>query len=515
MNIRTGLLVGAALWVMLAAASPAEAKTAHKMAPSSSSETTQLKQEVEELKGEVRELESRLNAQAQSQQQTQAQAQAAQAAAQAAQTQAASAQTTAQAAQTQADNNSTEIKTIPTTVEKEAKASKGGWWNNGWWGDTKVGVTMFSDFSYIDNYNAKGNTAQTGVGFDIKRLYLIVDHRFNNTYSFEAVTDFTYDNNSTVPIPCIKPGTPVGCTNLVPSNTPGGANTAGGIKSTQLYIKKAYIQANYFEGFNVRLGGADLPWVPFVESLYPYRFAEKMLIDRTGYGTTTDWGLHVFGDFLNKIVSYQFSLVDGEGYKQPAIGNQNRTQAMDFEGRVSATYMHVTAAVGGYDGKLGNAVYGVNTFQNAERFDALLYYGDHHVRIGAEYLWARYWKDVTQINPLKTNETNGYSLFASYDFTSLLSSIGNPNISVFGKYEWLKPTANTGPWLTNNYFNVGVDYKPINQLDVALVFKRDLVFNGVFTDSNGTIGIPTGVIPGPGAGRGTYDEIGVFTQVKF
>jgi hypothetical protein len=513
MRTRFALVAGAALGVLLAAAGPAGAKTPKKAA--TASETAVLKQEVEELKGEVRDLEARLNAQAQTQQQTQAQAQAAAAAAQAAQSQAATAQTAAQAAQTQADNNSTEIKTIPTTVEKEAKASKGGWWNNGWWGDTKIGVTMFSDFSYIDNYNAKGNTAQTGLGFDIKRLYLIVDHKFNNTYSFEAVTDFTYDNNSTVPIPCVKPGTPVGCTSLVPSNTPGGANTAGGIKSTQLYIKKAYLQANYADAFNIQLGGADMPWVPFLESLYPYRFAEKVLIDRTNFGTSADWGLFFYGNLFQKIVSYRIAVVDGEGYKQPAIGNQNRTHTMDFEGRLSATYDHFTAAVGGYNGKLGNSVYGVDTFQNAERFDALLFYDNYHAKFGAEYLWARYWKDVTQPNPLKTNETSGYSLFASYDFTSMLGAWGHPNISIFGKYEWLKPSANTGPWLTNNYFNVGVDYKPINQLDVALVFKRDLVFNSVFTDANGTIGIPTGVIPGPGAGRGTYDEIGVFTQVKF
>jgi hypothetical protein len=504
MNMRTGLMVGAALGaVLLAACPPAEAKTTHKKRAAGPSEAAVLTQEVQELKAQVQALTSRLDAQASAQQQTQAQAQAAQAQAQTAQSTAQAAQSTAQAAQTQADNNSSEIKTIPGTVEKQAKASKGGWWSNGWWGDTKIGGSMFADFSYIHNSNAAGKTAQSGPGFDIKRLYIIIDHRFNDTYSFNVTTDFTYDNNTTVPTPCITPGNPVGCTTLPPSNTPGGANTAGGIKSTQLFLKKAYLQASYADYFNIRLGGAELPWVPFVEGLYPYRFAEKMLIDRTGYGTTTDWGVHVFGNVLDHIVSYQFSVVDGEGFKQPSLGNVNRTNAMDFEGRVSASYMHVTAAIGGYYGKLGNNVNGVYTFNDAQRIDALLAYTNDRFRLGGEYLWARYWKDVTQPNPAKTNETKGYGLFGAYNLT--------PMFSLFGRYDWIKPSSDTAPTLTQNYYNFGIDYKPINQLDLALVYKRDNVYNGSFTDANGVVGIPTGAH----VGRGNYDEIGLFTWVRF
>jgi hypothetical protein len=511
MRYQHALLASVAVGAFLMSCATAEAKTAHKKRAAGPSETTVLKQEVQELKAQVQALESRLDAQTSAQQQTQAQAQAAQTQAQTAQSTAQAAQTTAQAAQTQADNNSTEIKTIPSTVEKQAKASKGGWWDNGWWGGTKIGATMFADFSYIHNSNAAGKTAQSGPGFDIKRLYIIVDHKFNDIYSFNVTTDFNYDNNTTVPTPCITPGNPVGCTVLPPSNTPGGANTAGGIKTTQIYLKKAYLQANYADYFNVRLGGADTPWVPFVEGIYGYRFAEKVLIDRTGYGTSADWGVHFYGNFLDHIVNYQVSVVDGEGYRQPALGNVNRTNAMDVEGRVNATYKHVTAAIGGYYGKLGNNVYGVYTFNDAQRFDALLAYTDNHIRVGGEYLWARYWKDVPQPNPAKTNVTSGYSFFGSYNFKSLLSTIGNPDISIFGKYEWLKPAADTAPAVTQNYYNIGVDYKPINQLDLALVYKRDNVYNGSFTDANGTVGIPTGAH----FGRGNYDEIGLFTQVKF
>ncbi len=42
--------------------------------------------------------------------------------------------------------------------------------------------------------------------------------------------------------------------------------------ASQLFIKKAYLQAKYDPAFTIRLGAADLPWVPFVEGIYGYRY---------------------------------------------------------------------------------------------------------------------------------------------------------------------------------------------------------------------------------------------------
>jgi hypothetical protein len=485
MKIKTALVAGVALGALVACGASAQAAPAphKKHAASAAGETQALKDEVQALRAEVQALESRLDAQAQAQQQTAAQAQAAQAQAQ-------TAQSTAQAAQAQVQADASKVETIPAQVDTATKkvAPKPGWWN-----DTKVGATMFADASYIDNRNANGKTAQSGTNFDIKRMYLSVDHKFNDIYSFNVTTDFTFDNNSNSPSGAASPT----------NNEAGGANTAAGIKSTQLYLKKAYLQAHYADAFNVRLGAADMPWIPFVEGIYGYRYVEQTLIDRTKFGTSSDWGVHVFGNLFANIVGYQVSVIDGEGYKQPSLGTVNRTRSIDVEGRINATYKHFTVAVGGYDGKLGANVEGVNTYNDAQRIDVLAAYTDKKVRLGFEYLWARYWKDVTQSNPAKTNDSEGYSVFASYNFT--------PKVSIFGKYEYVKPKTNTAPTENENYFNVGLSYKPIAPLDFALVYKRDDLVNGSFSTGNGIIGIPTGA----STGKGTYDEIGLFTQVKF
>ena len=463
MNLKAHLIGGVALSAMLSLgmAAGAQARTRHhQTARGTSASERALRSEVEGLRSEVKALEARLDVQADAQQQSQSQIQAAQ-------TQAQAAQTTAQAAQTQVAAQQSRIETIPTEIKTEtAKAApKPGWWNN-----TTVGGTVFADASYINNRNDGVKNAQSGADYDIKRAYLAVDHKFNDVFSANFTTDFTYDSTT---------------------------------KATQLYIKKAYLQAHLSDALNIRAGAADTTWIPFVESLYGYRFVEKTFIDDYGYGTSSDWGLHAFGSLLDHHVGYAFSVVDGAGYKVPAIGAANRTDTVDIEGRVNVTYSHFTVAVGGYDGKLGKSSTGTPSFHTAERFDAVAAYTDSRVRVGVEYMWAKYYSDVLQSNPLKTNSSEGVSTFASFNFT--------PQISVFGRYDWLKPQRDTAPSFTSNYFNIGVDYKPIGPLDFALVYKHDSVLNGLLSTGNGTIGTLTS----PALGKGTYDEVGLFTQVKF
>jgi hypothetical protein len=302
-------------------------------------------------------------------------------------------------------------------------------------------------------------------------MYLTVNHKFNDVFAANLTTDFTYDSTT---------------------------------KATQLYIKKAYLEAKLFDkALVIRGGSADMPWVPFVESLYGYRYVEKTMIDNYNYGASADWGVHVFGSLFDNHIGYQVSVVNGEGYKIASTGTANRTNAMDVEGRVNASVGHFTVAVGGYDGKLGHDVVGVPTFNTAQRFDAIGAYTDNRIRLGIEYMYAKFWSDVTQIDPAKTNRSEAVSAFASFAFT--------PQFSIFGRFDYLKPQETTNPNLHSNYYNVGLAYKPIGPLDFALVYKHDSVIDGLLSTGNGIIGTLSPSL----IGKGEYDEIGVFTQLKF
>jgi hypothetical protein len=81
-----------------------------------------------------------------------------------------------------------------------------------------------------------------------------------------------------------------------------------------------------------------------------------------------------------------------------------------------------------------------------------------------------------------------------------------PQISAFARYDWVKPNKDTVPSKKDNYFNIGINYEPTKIVDLALVYKRDKIDNGLLSTSNGTIG---------GVSQGTYDEVGLWGQFRW
>src|SRR6476646_7288659 len=339
----------------------------------------------------------------------------------------------------------------------------------GWFTDTSISGKAFFNVSNInqkstDLAGVTTDNAQNGAQTELKRFYIGVDHKFNDTFSANITTDFRYNSN---------------CTS----------------KDVLLYVKKAYVQAKLSPALFVRVGSADLPWVPFVEGLYGYRFVENTLIDRTKFGTSADWGVHAGGTFGKGLVSYAVSAINGAGYK--TLSRSSNT--IDLEGRISVNPIKsVTLGVGGYTGKLGKSADNLPasaTPHHATRINAIAAYTDKRVRAGAEYFTAKNWNNV---NTLASDKSNGWSAFGSFAFT--------PKIALFGRYDWVKPSRDLNPALKDRYFNLGLDYKPIAPLDFALVYKRERAGNGFIATSNGTIG---------GVDRGSYDEVGLFGQLAF
>lgn len=325
---------------------------------------------------------------------------------------------------------------------------------------TTIGGKSFIDLTNIDQTSDDTKTSASGTGVDVKRFYLSVTHDFDKTWSVNATTDFNYTSNS---------------------------------GQTQLYIKKAYLQAKIADAFVARLGSADMPWIPFVEDLYGYRFVDLTLIDRLKFGTSADWGLHASGKVLGDRVNYAASIVNGNGYKNPT-----RSQSMDFEGRVAfVPVTGLTVAAGVYSGKLGKDVAGAaQTVQHtANRFDALVAYVNSDFRLGAEYFSATNWN---QVLAEPTDKSEGYSIWAAYNFQQ--------NFSVFARGDQSKPKKDLNPGLKDTYYNAGIAYRPRKNIDVALAYKHDKVENGSLSTGNGTIG---GVLDGK------YDEVGVWVQVAF
>ncbi|MGA9658883.1 MAG: porin, partial [Asticcacaulis sp.] len=91
--------------------------------------------------------------------------------------------------------------------------------------DTTISGRMYADFTNIDNKVDGVEKNPTGTGFDIKRLYIGIDHKFSDMFSANVTTDFQY---------------------------------SVAISSTDLYLKKAYLQAKFSDALVLRVGATDL-----------------------------------------------------------------------------------------------------------------------------------------------------------------------------------------------------------------------------------------------------------------
>lgn len=447
-------------------AASAKARKHHAAAPAAPSAS---KQELDELRAEVQDLKAWKDSQAATQAQTQADLSAARQAA---------ADATARAEHAEAQVNA-QIQTIPGEVQGEVKSQVAkSIVPKGWEGSTSISGRMYWDVSNINQKSNGAPQSSNGTDFDIKRFYIGIDHKFNDMFSANLTTDFNYLNVA---------------------QSSGSTTVSGNSKQTFIYIKKAYLQAKFNDAFIVRVGSADLPWVPFMEDLYGNRYIENVMIDRDKFGTSADWGVHALGKFGDKgMFQYAVSVINGSGYKAASTGpGSTRTHSVDVEGRLSMNVQHFVFAVGGYDGKLGNDTIGSLT-RTASRFDATAAYVDTRFRVGVEYFKA--WNYTAVPLSSAPDRAEGVSAFGSYYLT--------PKISVFGRYDWVDPRQLTVHSGRDNYFNVGISYEPVKIVDFALVYKRDAIDNLNLSTSNGTIGSTLGH-------GGTYDEFGLWGQVRW
>ncbi len=345
---------------------------------------------------------------------------------------------------------------------------------SGWWDNTSISGRMYFDLSDITNKNGTTSNTSNGTHFDLKRFYVSVDHTFDQVWSADVTTDVTYDNST------------------------------GGPGATQVYIKKAYLQGKFDPAAIVRAGSFDMPWIPFAEDVYGYRYVENTLVDRIKYGNSADWGLNLSGA-LGDAMKFEYSLamVNGAGYKKPGMGiGTNRSQGMDFEGRVDVKYDGFVAALGGYSGKLGKDLGTGTTFHTYQRLDAILGYVANGFHVGVEYFSDSNFNNVT--TAVKTDSGSGVSGFAAYQFT--------PEWALFGRYDSDTPTKGTTkgqPGFNNDYYNVGIEWTPVKIVNLSLVYKHDAGSNGSIADSNGTIGGTSATT------KGAYNEIGIFSQLRW
>jgi hypothetical protein len=338
-------------------------------------------------------------------------------------------------------------------------------------GELKFSGKVFTDFSFKQNVDDATNatTPDSGTALDLKRFYLTADYTYNDLLSARLRTDIGDK----------------------------------GAKRFDVFVKHAYVQLKFAPELWFRAGAADLPWVPWVEDRYGMRYVENVLIDRVGFGTSADWGLHLGGEVKKGLLAYQVSVVNGRGY-----GDPSRSQSPTLEARVSSQPVaHLFVGVGGQVGKLGQAAPGVLTPNTASRFNGLVAWSSPRVRLGVNGFLGK--NDNAKIVTGKSPEDSamGVSGFGSVQLFPTLKP------TLFARVDYVRPSRDVNPDLEDLYFDAGLEFTPWDPLQVSLVYKRDHVSTGAlpgtFSTSNGSIGSASA------NSGGSYQELGVFTQFVF
>ncbi|WP_426285008.1 porin [Luteibacter sp. E-22] len=330
--------------------------------------------------------------------------------------------------------------------------------------NTHVGGTMFFDVSNMSHSekigtnpsnHKDGHGAVNGTGFDVKRFYLTVDHKFDDVWSANLTTDFNYQST---------------------------------LSQTSLFVKKAYVQGKFDPLFTVRFGAADMPWIPFVEKWYGYRYVENTITDRSfeggrsgstataggvgAFGNSSDWGVHALGATTgDNSINYQVSVVNGRGYR-----NLSRSKSVDAEARFGYSPIEqMVIALGGYSGKRGNDVEDGVPTRTASRGDAMVAWRDKTWGAGAEYFHSENWDDILKYQgtgpaPLSVKDkADGYSVWADWHFYD--------QFAVFARYDHVsyKYTTLTDVEreLKDKYYNAGISYDVLKNLKLALVYKHN------------------------------------------
>jgi hypothetical protein len=325
---------------------------------------------------------------------------------------------------------------------------------------TTINGTVFADASHKENKDqATGaKSSDSGNGVDVKRFYFTVTHEFDSVWSAQFQSDIGDQ----------------------------------GARRYDIFVKKAYVQAKLAPEAIFRLGSANTPWVPFVEDIYGYRYVEQVIIDRAGFGTSADWGVHFLGKAAGNHLNYALGVLNGKTYSNPA-----RSKSVDFEGRVGAEPLPgLNFAVGGYTGKRGLDTYSAPARHTASRFDALGAFGNNFVRAGVEYFQAKNWNNVTTA---ATDKADGYSAW--------LSIKPVPGLAVFGRYDQDKPSKDLKPSLKDQLYLLGLEHRFNPSFAGSLVYKHEEVKGGTVSVSEGTIGSATD--------KGRYEEVGVWVLYTF
>lgn len=252
----------------------------------------------------------------------------------------------------------------PKPEPKADAKSEGGIALPGWLSRIEVSGTAFLLYRYELTEGAKNvNT------FDVARMYLRLDAKPVDHVKFRVTLDSPNREATTV----VKDGV-----------TTVNKDAA----RFDVVLKHAYgeVYDLFVPGLSAKLGMHDLPWVPYAEALWGYRFQGSVLVDREGYMSSTDLGLGVGYVTPGKLFEAQVSVINGETWSKPEISKHK-----DVLGRLTLRPCPDSDSLAGLS---FSAVGSVGSYEGGDdkarlRFIGQAAFESKFALLAAEYFWAK------------------------------------------------------------------------------------------------------------------------------
>jgi len=268
---------------------------------------------------------------------------------------------------------------------------------------------IFTDVNYT--FSKEGNTK----AFELTRGYLGYEYFFSKNIS------------SRINIDIANPGT-------------------GQLQMTA-FIKNAFVQYKD-ETISARFGMINTDQFSLQESQWGHRYIYMSFQDAYKFGPSADLGA-AFGYSPSKIISFDFSVLNGEGYKKVQIDSVFKT-TFGFRIRTPNGF----ALRGYYDRMKKDYAQTTLAFMAA--------YTIKKFKTGLEY---NIQKNNGMING---NDFSGISVYASIGVAQ--------KFSIYSRYDYLMsavPDNATDPWNLSkdgHYFIAGFDYTPVEGIKIAPVY---------------------------------------------
>lgn len=216
------------------------------------------------------------------------------------------------------------------------------------------------------------------------------------------------------------------------------------------YIKHGLLEIK-INNYSLLLGQQDLPWVPFEEGIWGYRFQGTVFPDREGYLTSTDIGLGL--KYKKENLDTHIALVNGTGYR-----SNEDNKYKDIHWRISLGNLNkvLLTAFTSYGWKnVGGDRYRM-IFQVAK--------SSPNYTIAGEYLQA---KDPNTATADK--KAKGFAIFGHY---SLVAGYPEGSGRIIARLDWLDSnTDSTSTGDKKTRYIIGYAYKFRKSLEFLLDYE--------------------------------------------